>query len=160
MIANVITVSRIALIPFIIILLLQGNSFWAFVLFLAGALTDLLDGYVARRMKLESDFGKTFDPLADKLLVIGILGTLLIMGEVSWIPVSIIFAREIAVSLFRAYKATQGKAFGARFLAKAKTVSQLLAVGILILKLPFADWVLWAAAILSVVSGVDYVRKL
>jgi CDP-diacylglycerol--glycerol-3-phosphate 3-phosphatidyltransferase len=159
LIANVITILRIALIPLIITLLLKGFSLIAFALFLTAALSDWLDGYLARRLNQTSDFGKNFDPVADKILVIGILGTLVLIGQVSWAPFLIIVIREAAIVGFRIKKTNEGHVFGALFLGKAKTVAQLVAVGMLILKLPCAAEALWIAVGLSVVSGIEYVRK-
>lgn len=159
MIANVITILRIALIPLIIILLLKGYSLPAFILFALAAFSDWLDGYLARKLDQTSDFGKNFDPIADKILVICVLAALLSIGVVSWIPFVIIVIREAVITGFRMKKTREGQAFGAQILAKAKTVAQLVAIGMLILKLPYAAEVLWVAVALSVVSGIDYVRK-
>ena len=152
MTANVITLLRIFLIPLIITLLLNNMPVWAFVLFLLTALTDGIDGYIARRLNQVTDLGKFLDPLADKLLVISML--LVLVGFS--LPVIIIIVREIAVLALRSFKANKGVTMPASWSAKTKTVLQLVAIGMLIISLPYANLVLWLAVIVSVISGVEY----
>ncbi|NQU17228.1 MAG: CDP-diacylglycerol--glycerol-3-phosphate 3-phosphatidyltransferase [Candidatus Saganbacteria bacterium] len=160
MIANIITFLRILLIPLIIGLLLSNQVYWAFALFLLAALSDWLDGYLARRLKQVSDFGKFLDPLADKILVISILVVLMIEPRHGVaVPTIIIVGREFGVSVLRIWKAKQGNIMPASRLAKIKTVVQLIAVGMLILSIPYATAVLWLAVLVSIVSGIEYAKK-
>ncbi|MFC1496018.1 CDP-diacylglycerol--glycerol-3-phosphate 3-phosphatidyltransferase [Candidatus Margulisiibacteriota bacterium] len=139
--------------------MLNGYPFWAFILFAVSALSDGLDGYLARRLKQITDFGKFADPLADKILVISILIVLVEAGAASSIPVILIVIREIAISGWRLIKARDGAVVAASWPAKIKTVLQLLATGMLIISLPNAEIVLWLAVIASIISGIDYVRQ-
>jgi len=141
--------------------LLLQKPYLAFGLFLLSALSDGLDGYLARRLGQITDLGKFLDPLADKLLVIGILITLVETHHgVSLLPTIIIIIREFAVSWLRSWKAKKGISMPASWLAKIKTFLQLVAVGMLILSLPYANWVLWLAVFVSVISGLEYAKRL
>lgn len=152
MIANFVTCFRILLIPLIIALLLYGQPGQAFTLFLLAALTDGLDGYLARRLNQVTDLGKFLDPLADKILVITVL---VVLAGFS-LPVIIILLREVLVMWLRSFKAKGGTAMPASWPAKIKTVLQLIAVGMLMLNLPYAVGMLWLAVLVSVISGIEY----
>lgn len=128
-------------------------------MFLVLSLTDALDGYLARRLKLTSDLGKLIDPIADKILVISALIGLVELRSVSSIPVMIFVARDFAVSAFRMSKAKEGRIIGAGPLGKLKTVVQIIAILMLILGVPFGVLALWLAVILSLVSGADYIVR-
>ncbi|MFC1510806.1 CDP-diacylglycerol--glycerol-3-phosphate 3-phosphatidyltransferase [Candidatus Margulisiibacteriota bacterium] len=154
--ANRVTLARIALIPLAIILLLVGLNGAALIFFLLLAFSDAIDGYIARRFNQVSDLGKLLDPLADKILVICVLVTLVGLGKANLIPVVIIVAREFLVSGIRTYAAKEGLILAASQLAKVKTVVQIIAVAMLIINLPYADWVLWLAVVLSLISGWAY----
>lgn len=162
-IANWLVIFRILLIPFLIgILILFKDSpsrFWPAVFFAGLALTDWFDGWLARKTRTVTDFGKLFDPLSDKLLVVSILIVLLSFGEINFWPVLIIVFRELLVEGLRALEIKRGRIVAASFWGKAKTVFQMLAVFWLILKWPLAQGFLWLAVILTVVSGLDYFFK-
>lgn len=151
--ANQVTLGRIILIPIILILLYLGLYGLAAICFVLVSLSDLIDGYIARRFNQVSDLGKALDPLADKVLVLTALIALVDLGRVSAIPVIIIVVRELLVAGIRS-EAPQ--VFGAIPLAKWKTATQVLAVFMLMLNLPLADLVLWISLVLSLVSGGRY----
>lgn len=103
-----------------------------------------------------SDLGKFLDPLADKILVITVLIALVGLEKADSIPVMIIVAREFFVSGIRISAASSGKIIAASPIAKWKTATQIIAVVMLLLSLPYAGWVLWLAVILSLISGGAY----
>ncbi len=154
--ANVITLLRIAFIPLVAALLLSRINGLAAILFLALAFSDALDGYIARKFNQVSDLGKFLDPLADKILVITILLALVAQNKASVVAVMLLVARELIISGLRVNLALAGKVLEASLLAKSKTVLQILAVFMLILKLPMAALVLWLAVLLGYISGGAY----
>jgi CDP-diacylglycerol--glycerol-3-phosphate 3-phosphatidyltransferase len=164
------TLGRICLVPLVVGFLISAESIHALVaaiLFGAAALTDWLDGLIARRRRQVTVLGKLLDPVADKLLVAAALISLVQVGRVeAWIVV-VIIGREFAITGLRAVSAAQGMVVGASDLGKYKTFAQYLAVTLLILEknVPVgleAEYVylsrgmLWAALTLTVVSGIDY----
>jgi CDP-diacylglycerol--glycerol-3-phosphate 3-phosphatidyltransferase len=164
------TVGRICLVPLVVVFLISTESIHALlaaVLFAAAAVTDWLDGLIARRRGQVTTLGKLLDPVADKVLVSAALISLVQVGTVAaWIVV-VMIGREFAVTGLRSVSAAQGVVIAASDLAKYKTVAQYLAVTLLILErsVPVgleAEFVylsrgmLWAALILTVFSGVDY----
>ena len=134
----------------------MGLNGLATIAFLLVAFSDAIDGYVARRFNQVSDLGKFLDPLADKILVTTILITLVSLGRAAIIPVLLIVAREFLVSGLRTYLAKENIIVAASQLAKWKTVSQIVAVAMLIIGLPYANLALWLAVILSLISGGAY----
>ncbi|MFH1542806.1 MAG: CDP-diacylglycerol--glycerol-3-phosphate 3-phosphatidyltransferase [bacterium] len=155
--ANRITIARIAFIPLVIALLLIGLNGLALMLFIVLSLTDAIDGYVARKYNEVSDLGKILDPLADKVLVICVLVTLVGLGYADIVPVILIVARELIISGLRAQLATQGTVLAASQLGKWKTVVQIIAITMLTINFPYADLVLWLAVVLAVGSGWVYI---
>jgi CDP-diacylglycerol--glycerol-3-phosphate 3-phosphatidyltransferase len=164
------TLGRICLVPLVVGFLISAESIHALVaafLFGAAALTDWLDGLIARRRRQVTVLGKLLDPVADKLLVSAALISLVQVGRVeAWIVV-VIIGREFAITGLRGVSAAQGMVVGASDLGKYKTFAQYLAVTLLILEknVPAgleAEYVylsrgmLWAALTLTVVSGFDY----
>lgn len=164
------TLTRICLVPLVVVFLISSDaidSIVAAVLFVVAALTDWLDGLIARRRRQETTLGKLLDPVADKLLVASALISLVQVGKVdAWIVVLII-GREFAVTGLRAISAAQGVVIGASDLAKYKTIAQYVAVTLMILEksvpagvesefLYLSRGMLGAALILTVFSGVDY----
>jgi len=166
---NVLTILRIMAIPIIVLLLFfpgKVPSFVAALIFLFAAITDGLDGYIARRQKIVTTLGKFLDPLADKLLVITSLIMLIHLGRVpAWI-VAIIAGREMAVTGLRAIAINEGIIISASQWGKYKTLLQFIATTILICHYPYysIDFhnvgmiFLWAALVLTVWSGLDYFR--
>lgn len=162
--ANAVTALRVLLTPLLLILIVGVGPSWpALVLWVALAGTDGVDGYLARRQGTTRS-GAFLDPLADKLLVLGALWALVVEGTVWWLPVAVITAREVAMSAYRSLVARHGTSIPARGTAKVKTVVQAVAVGVALCP-PFverAGWlastVLWAAVVLTLVSGYQYLR--
>ena len=166
---NKLTILRVCMIPFFVaVLLCQGGEnqtlrIVADVIFIVASLTDLLDGKIARKYGLLTNFGKFMDPLADKLLVCSALICLIQLGQLpAWIVI-IIISREFIISGFRLVAADNGIVIAASYWGKFKTVFQMTAVILLIFNIPalslLTDIVLWIAVILTVVSLADYVAK-
>jgi CDP-diacylglycerol--glycerol-3-phosphate 3-phosphatidyltransferase len=159
--ANGITVLRLAATPVVIVLiLLWGASWFTFVLGGLLALSDGIDGWLARKMGTTRS-GAFLDPLADKVVVLGALFALVAKGIVWWLPVALIALREIAMSIYRSVVGRRGVSIPARNSAKVKTLLQDLAIG-LCLAPPLAghDAVLsaaiWVAAAMTVFTGAQY----
>src|SRR6266566_4383392 len=164
---NALTLLRILLIPPVVVLTLVDSdvSRWiAFFAFGIAALTDGLDGFVARRMQLVSETGQLLDPIADKMLVTAAMVALVVVGRFpAWAAV-VIVVREVAVSVLRFAASRRGRGFPASLAGKAKTGAQLVAVLLYILPLG-ASWrpvkltFLALALTLTVWSGADYFRR-
>jgi CDP-diacylglycerol--glycerol-3-phosphate 3-phosphatidyltransferase len=159
---NVLTLLRILAVPVIVVALLgetpNGDALAAGVFALA-ALTDGLDGYIARRRRDVTTFGKLMDPLADKVLIIAALVSLVSLGRLAAWVAMVIIARELAVTGLRAVAAEQGVVIAASWLGKLKTALQIAAVFALIIwnPSPFAvDVLVYAAVGATVISGADY----
>ncbi len=170
--ANIITIVRIIMVPFVLVILLtemENKEIIAFAVFVIAAVTDAIDGYVARKYDQVSDLGKFLDPLADKLLVAAALIALVYLQEVATWVAAIIILRELFISVFRFYYLVHAASFSASLPAKLKTTFQIVALAILIIhrKLPFADQlrllgnaVLYIAVFLTLYSGVEYIIRL
>ena len=161
------TISRIVLVPFVILFLISSSRVHALIaagIFSLAATTDWLDGLLARRRNQVTTLGTMLDPIADKLLVVAALVSLLQIDKVAGWIVVVIIGRELAVTGLRAVAAGVGVMVPASRLAKSKTVSQYCAVTMLIVEKGFdapsfhvvATAVLWLAVALTVVSAVDY----
>ncbi|MCM1045593.1 MAG: CDP-diacylglycerol--glycerol-3-phosphate 3-phosphatidyltransferase [Candidatus Gastranaerophilales bacterium] len=175
---NKLTVFRVILIVPFVILLLGGNAGWfgnnllipnmaALAVFIVASLTDLLDGKIARKYNLVTNFGKFMDPLADKLLVCAALVCLVDMGRIpSWVVI-IIISREFVISGFRLVASDNGVVIAASYWGKFKTTFQMVMVCLMISGLQFlfpwvkalTDLVMWAALALTVISLADYLLK-
>lgn len=171
---NLLTVSRIIAIPLVVATFyVQGDAarWFGCALFSAAAVTDWLDGHVARRWAQQSEIGRFLDPIADKLLVAATLFMLVARGRFSaeWalLPALVILCREILVSGLREYLAGLRVGMPVSRLAKWKTAIQMLAIGVLIVGtagpafLPvvgIGETLLWLAALLTLVTGYDYLR--
>ena len=166
---NKITLFRVVMIPFFLVLMLVPQipyaNYFATVVFVIACLSDFLDGYLARKYHLVTNFGKFMDPLADKLLV---CSALICFVELAYVPawiVIIIIAREFIISGFRLIASDNGVVIAASYWGKFKTVTQMIACILLILQLPFswaalaADIFLYAALILTIISLCEYVWK-
>lgn len=160
---NKLTVARLCLVPFFFIAAYIEKDNTAMIIttiiFAIASATDFLDGYLARRDNLVTDFGKFMDPLADKVLVAAALIYLVQIGRVeSWIVV-IIVAREYAVSIIRAIAANNGKVIAASGGGKIKTVFQMLAILFLLLNLPLGNILIYICLALTIYSGWEYIWK-
>lgn len=187
---NVLTIGRIALIPFLvagIIILSSGSGMWLgrpsviLSLFILAGVSDFLDGFLARRWNVVTDFGRMIDPIADKLLVAGCLIAFCIITDgdpLILVPALAIIGRDILVSGAREHAALSGRVMPPTNLAKFKTAAEMLGIGILIVWAssrsfipvdsflpPFVEWtgiigllLIWIAAALSVYTGALYLR--
>lgn len=168
--ANKITMLRILMIPIFMVLMLMEFHYHmeaALAVFLIASLTDKLDGYIARKYNMITDFGKFMDPLADKLLVTGAFVVLIQFGRIeAWI-VFVILAREFAVTGFRSLAAAQNIIIAASNYGKMKTVIQIVAVAILLLdnypfsliNFPMDVIMVYSTLVITVLSGLDYFIK-
>jgi CDP-diacylglycerol--glycerol-3-phosphate 3-phosphatidyltransferase len=169
-IPNKITILRIVLVPIFVALMLTripyGGSLAA-AIFVIAALTDSLDGYLARKWKQVTKLGAILDPLADKLLITAALISLVELGRIpGWIAI-VIIGREFAVTGLRVVKAEEGIIIPASKMGKLKTISQVTAVLLIILQklysplAPFAlgQWFMYIAVIITIVSGIEYFYK-
>lgn len=156
------TALRILLVPAIVVLLLIGGAtadLWALALFVVASLTDTADGWLARRYGRVTRWGKLWDPAADKILVLGVLATLVWTGDIAWWVLAVIALRELAVTVQRQLLAKREVVMAASIWGKLKTVSQLIAICLVIA--PFVPDTVGTAALLVAVlltigSGLDY----
>lgn len=174
---NKLTVLRVLLVPiFIFFLLSKGiynNLIYALGVFILASITDMLDGKIARKSDLVTDFGKFLDPLADKILVLSALVCFVEMNLISSVPVIIILAREFVVTSVRLVASNKGKVIPANIFGKLKTCVQIISIcGILLLSylrnlyhfdsnfcsLTF-NLLIYLSAFFSVVSGIIYIKE-
>ena len=174
-IANKLTILRVILIPFFVVFGLINNTVCAYValvLFVVASLTDYLDGHLARKMNLVSDFGKFLDPLADKLLVLAALALLVHNGETSVWVFYIVVLREMVVTGIRLIAASSGRVIAAGFTGKLKTMFQMIVIilalvpwindNILSIGTPIGsvlDILMYIMVALTLISGTEYVVK-
>ena len=161
---NKLTIFRVILVIPFVALMLNGYDLWAVAVFIIASLTDLLDGKIARKYNLITDFGKFMDPLADKLLVCAAMICLVVMGRLPAWMVIVIISREFIISGFRLVASDNGVVIAASYWGKFKTTFQMLMIIVLILNLggvfDMIGLVLtWIALILTVVSLIDYLVK-
>lgn len=164
---NKLTMFRVILIPFFVVFLLVDittiDKWIALAIFIVASLTDLLDGKIARKYNLVTNFGKFMDPLADKLLVCSALICLVELSKIpAWIVI-VIIAREFIISGFRLIASDNGVVIAASYWGKFKTTFQIVMICLMIADLAalslLTDIVMWAALILTVVSLIDYLMK-
>lgn len=168
---NKLTLIRVLIVPVLVVVLLTKLNDWlALGIFLAAAMTDFVDGYLARSRKQVTVLGKLMDPIADKLLIGGALISLVEIDRAPAYLTVIIVGREFAVNGLRAVAAAQNIVIPAGRLGKIKMVAQVVAISFLILHIPvyrlqggswayevtFGYLMLWIAAIFTVISGVNY----
>ncbi len=175
---NKLTLLRIILVPFFVAFLLieqiPWNNIWALLIFIIASLTDFFDGRYARKYKMITDFGKFADPLADKILVISAFCCFVQMGIMHCVPLIIILFREFAVTSVRLVSATKGKVVSANIFGKAKTVSQIVTIIVMILNLVIVqlfgnifpefvftiinEAVIWISVLFTIISGIIYLK--
>ena len=170
---NKLTIVRVLLIPFFLFLLLLGHAhnddmtlrIIADVIFIIASLTDMLDGKIARKYNLVTNFGKFMDPLADKLLVCSAMICLIETKQLySWFVI-IIIAREFIISGFRLIAAENGIVIAANIFGKIKTVTQMFMIIILVANIPFAplqivgEILKWVALVMTILSLVIYIYQ-
>jgi CDP-diacylglycerol--glycerol-3-phosphate 3-phosphatidyltransferase len=159
---NVLTVLRILLVPVLVAALLSATAsgdLLAAVVFVVASVTDALDGWIARRRKSESTFGKLMDPLADKLLVVAALVSLVSLDRLSAWVAMVIIAREFAVTGLRQLAMEEGHVIPASMWGKVKTVTQIAMVLVLIAvddTTVAVDLLVYATVFVTIASGVDY----
>ncbi len=179
-IPNILTLLRIAIIPVLVVILLspsQRAGFWAAALFSMASVTDWLDGYLARRMGIQTVLGTFLDPIADKLIVMATLIMIVPFGRVPAWMVLVILGREIIITGLRGIASTEGIVIPASNLGKFKTIFQIVAIIGLLLHYDYhwffsvdhpylyvnmhnvGIFYLWIATIITVWSGVDYLVK-
>ena len=165
---NKLTMLRVILIPFFVVFMLgsllgDADKWIALGIFIAASLTDLLDGKIARKYNLVTDFGKLMDPLADKLLVSAALICLCEMGRLAAWIVIIIISREFIISGLRQIAADNGIVIAASYWGKFKTTFQMIMICLLIVNIDVLSLisaiVTWIAVILTIVSLIDYMVK-
>ena len=166
---NKLTTLRVIMIPFFVFFLLWQNGenrtfrMIALALFIIASLTDLLDGKIARKYNLVTNFGKFMDPLADKLLVCSALICLIELNALPAWMVIVIISREFIISGFRLIASDNGVVIAASYWGKFKTTFQMVSVVLLILDLQALAFVtticVWIALLLTIVSLVDYIYK-
>lgn len=168
---NLLLLIRFLFIPPIIWLYLHGGVYAmvALALYIIAALTDFFDGYLARKWNATSELGRCMDPIADKLLVASLLVTFISLGHAQLLPVLLILLRELFVSGLREYTEHKKQTIHVTKLAKWKTGTQMVAIAVIMkascqcassVDLTMAgDVLLWAAAILSVVTGFQYYKQ-
>jgi CDP-diacylglycerol---glycerol-3-phosphate 3-phosphatidyltransferase len=161
--ANALTLARMAITPALLLSIVGHGASWpALALWIVLAASDGLDGYLARRHGTTRS-GAFLDPLADKVLVLGALGALVVRGTFWWPPVALIAARELGISGYRWWVSKRGISVPARWWAKVKTVVQEVAVGFALLPVAegltadIATAVLWLAVGLTLFTGAQYV---
>jgi CDP-diacylglycerol--glycerol-3-phosphate 3-phosphatidyltransferase len=168
-IANLLTMTRLVLVPGFVLLLVHGDGHdpawrsFAWAAFAIAMITDLFDGELARRYGLVTDFGKIADPIADKAIMGAALVGLSALGDLPWWITAVILFRELGITLMRFWVIRHGVIPASRG-GKLKTLTQGVAVGMYILVLtgPLAStraWLMGAAVVLTVATGLDYVRQ-
>lgn len=166
---NKLTTFRVILIPFFVFFMLAPdmtgiNNYIAVAIFIVASLTDLLDGKIARKYNLVTNFGKFMDPLADKLLVCSAMICLIPSGKLTAAIVIIIIAREFIISGFRLVASDNGIVIAASYWGKFKTVFQMAMIIVLIADLGgvfdlIGEILIWVAVALTIISLIDYVWK-
>lgn len=168
-IANLLTMMRLVLVPGFVMLMLQDGGYdpawraWAWAAFAVAMITDIFDGHLARTYNLVTDFGKIADPIADKAIMGAALICLSALGDLPWWVTGVILFRELGITVLRFWVIRHGVIPASRG-GKMKTLMQGVAVGMYVLALtgPLATlrfWVMAAAVVLTVATGLDYVRQ-
>ncbi len=167
---NKLTVLRMALIPLFIACFYFKVSWWNIptaIIFILAYATDMFDGYYARKHNMVTDFGKLMDPMADKMLTTSALIMLVFKGMLSPIPALVIILREFIISGCRLVWAGKGKVVAANWLGKIKTITQFIAIALILLHdplivalgFPLDSIVLWISVVFAIWSLVDYLYK-
>jgi CDP-diacylglycerol--glycerol-3-phosphate 3-phosphatidyltransferase len=174
---NILTMARVAIIPLVLWLIDRGtpeDCAWAAIVYSAAALTDMLDGYLARKMGVVSVLGKFLDPLADKLLVMSSLIWMVPMGRIAEWAVVLLLAREISVTGLRGIASSEGVVIAAGEGGKSKTALQMIGLLCLIIGYPYhltlgfidlgvvdlvqvGRWLIYVSLVFSITSALEYV---
>ena len=167
---NKLTILRVIMVPFFVILLLAWPDWFlmrviADIIFIAASITDFLDGHIARKRNLITNFGKFMDPLADKLLVVS---AMICLTSLSWLPAwftIIVVAREFFISGFRLIAVDNGKVIAAGWWGKFKTAFSMIMIIVMVLHIDniviyvIEQILMWVSLALTVISMIDYVVK-
>ncbi|HMK96448.1 MAG TPA: CDP-diacylglycerol--glycerol-3-phosphate 3-phosphatidyltransferase, partial [Acidimicrobiales bacterium] len=160
--ANGVTVARLLATPVLVLIVLRATPSWAALLFWAAmALSDGVDGWLARR-RGPSSSGAFLDPLADKCMVLGALVAMAALGKFTWVPVALLAGRELVITLYRVAVARHGVSVPARWVGKAKTLVEFITVGLVLLPVTWPSRVtwshvaLWLAVVLAWASAAQY----
>ena len=167
---NMLSLFRVILVPVILVFLtLRGQLGYvmglnvgdciAAVVFIIASITDAVDGYIARKRNIVTNLGKFIDPLADKILVIAVLTALVELHRFPAWMVVVIISREFIVSGLRMVAASEGVVIAASKGGKLKTVTQIIGIILLLFNIPGAMAVMWLAVLLTVWSGIEYIRN-
>lgn len=167
---NKLTILRIILVPVFVAcfyLPVEGAMYIAAAVFVVAYFTDMLDGYIARKYNLITDFGKLMDPMADKLLTAAAMIMLTAYGLCSPIATFLTIGRELVISAFRLVSATQGVVIAAGKIGKLKTLTQFIGIVLILLGnplfnrigVPFDQIVIWISVVLAMWSCTDYIVK-
>lgn len=167
---NKLTILRIILVPVFVAcfyLPVKGAMYIAAAVFVIAYFTDMLDGYIARKYNLITDFGKLMDPMADKLLTAAAMIMLTAYGLCSPIATFLTIARELIISAFRLVSATQGVVIAAGKIGKLKTLTQFIGIVLILLGnplfnrigVPLDQIVIWISVVLAVWSCADYIIR-
>ena len=165
---NILALIRLAIAPVMFWIILNPQLFtesgydiscsyyFASLLFVVASLTDYFDGFIARELDQKTMIGAIIDPLADKMLVMAAFLGLMVVGDASVWAIYIIIVRELFITGLRTVAVSEGIDVSASWAGKVKTVSQMFAIGFLLMHWPFANLLLWIAVILTVYSGLEY----
>ncbi|MEK0313638.1 CDP-alcohol phosphatidyltransferase family protein [Cohnella sp. 56] len=157
---NLLTISRFLLIPVFLALYLDGHPVWALLVVFAAGITDMLDGYIARRSGLVTQIGIMLDPLADKLMMLAVVGALVADGRIPWAAAGVMAFREIGMIATGAFFHFRGKlTVPANSYGKLTTVIYYLAIVLLMLDQPGGVFVLWGAVALSFLTSFVYIAS-
>ena len=167
--ANKLTMLRVFMIPvFLVVLFLAPepmNRYVAVIIFIVASLTDMLDGKIARKYNLVSNFGKFMDPLADKLLVMSALVSMVALKDLAAWVVIVILAREFTITGFRTLAMEANIVMAASWWGKVKTTVQMIMIPVVLLNLPFAMMpmvetvLIYLSVFFTIFSGADYIIK-
>ena len=133
-------------------------NYFAALIFVIASITDFFDGYIARNFNAVSKLGEILDPLADKMLTLGAFLGLLFLHRANPWAIYLILVREFFITGLRVVMAAEGLSVKASFVGKIKTVSQMGAIGFLLMNWPCGECLLWIAVILTIYSGFDYLK--
>lgn len=165
---NILAFVRILLAPLLFWIILNEEIFvafgmhvtWAYYfatfIFVLASITDFFDGYIAREWNQKTKLGAIIDPLADKMITIAAFLGLMVSGEASAWAVYIIIVRELFITGIRTVAVSEGLDIKASWAGKVKTVAQMIAIGFLLMRWPFANELLWVAVALTLYSGLEY----
>ncbi|OUO90955.1 CDP-diacylglycerol--glycerol-3-phosphate 3-phosphatidyltransferase [Cloacibacillus sp. An23] len=167
---NMLSLFRVILVPVILVFLTLRGQLGSFMglnvgdliaaaVFIVASITDAVDGYIARKRNIVTNLGKFIDPLADKILVIAVLTALVELHRFPAWMVVVIISREFIVSGLRMVAASEGVVIAASKGGKLKTVTQIIGIILLLFNIPGAMAVMWLAVVLTVWSGIEYIRN-